>query len=144
MAASFGLIGWPVAARGVRAIAARERGRDYVRAAEAAAASPWRVMVRHLLPATSGFLRTQALLLLPAFVVAEATMSFAGLGFPDYAPGWGTLLHDASNLASLGGATWLLIPAFGLATLVFGVTLALDAAAPTAELWSFARGASNR
>ena len=42
MAASFGLIGWPVAARGVRAIAARERARDYVRAAEAAGASSWR------------------------------------------------------------------------------------------------------
>jgi len=140
MAVSFGVIGWPVAARGVRAIAERERGRDYVKAAEAAAASPARVMLRHLLPATTGFLQTQALLLLPAFVVLEATMSFAGLGFPDHAPGWGTLLHDASNLAALGGATWLLLPAAGLASLVFGVTLALDAAAPTAELSSLAAG----
>ena len=144
MAASFGLIGWPVAARGVRAIAARERARDYVRAAEAAGASSWRVMVRHLLPATTGFLRTQALLLLPAFVVAEATMSFAGLGFPDHAPGWGTLLQDASNLGALGDATWLLLPAFGLASLVLGVTLALDAAAPTAELSSLGASARGR
>jgi peptide/nickel transport system permease protein len=136
MAASFGLIGWPVAARGVRAIAARERTRDYVKAAEAAAATPARVMLKHLLPATTGFLQTQALLLLPAFVVLEATMSFAGLGFPDHAPGWGTLLYDASNLSALGGAAWLLVPAVALASLVFGVTLALDAAAPTPELSS--------
>ena len=133
MAAIFGMVGWPVAARGVRAIAARERGRDYVLAAEAAAASPVRIMSRHLLPAASGFLRTQALLLLPAFVVAEATLSFAGLGFPDYWPGWGTLLADASNLAALGGATWLLVPALALGSLVLGVTLALDAAVPAAE-----------
>ena len=90
--------------------------------------------------ATTGFLQTQALLLLPAFVVLEATMSFAGLGFPDHAPGWGTLLHDASNLAAIGGATWLLLPAAGLGSLVFGVTLALDAAAPTAELSSLSAG----
>jgi peptide/nickel transport system permease protein len=144
MAVSFGLIGWPVAARGVRAIAARERARDYVKAAEAAAATPAHVMLKHLLPATTGFLQTQALLLLPAFVVLEATMSFAGLGFPDHAPGWGTLLHDASNLSALGGAAWLLVPAIGLASLVFGVTLALDAEAPTAELSSIAAGTTTR
>jgi peptide/nickel transport system permease protein len=134
MAAIFALVGWPLAARGVRAIAARERGRDYVLAAEAAAASPLRVMRRHLLPATYGFLRTQALLLLPSFVVAEATLSFAGLGFPDEAPGWGTLLADAANIGALGGAVWLLAPALALASLVLGVNLSLDAAAPSAEL----------
>lgn len=134
MATIFAAVGWPLAARGVRAIAARERGRDYVAAAEAAAASPSRIMVRHLLPATTGYLRTQALLLLPAFVVAEATLSFAGLGFPDESPGWGTLLNDAANIGALGGAVWLLVPALALASLVLGVNLALDAAAPSPEL----------
>jgi peptide/nickel transport system permease protein len=139
MAAIFALVGWPLAARGVRAIASRERGRDYVLAARAAAATPGRIMLRHLLPATCGFLRTQALLLLPAFVVAEATLSFAGLGFPDDAPGWGTLLADAVNIGALGGAVWLLVPALALASLVLGVNLALDGPAPTAELAAAAR-----
>jgi len=134
MVVIFGLVGWPVAARGVRAIAARERGRDYVLAAEAAGASATRVMVKHLLPAASCFLRTQALLLLPAFVVAEATLSYAEFGLPASSPGWGALLGDASNLGALGGAVWLLAPAVALATLVLGVNLALDAAAPTAEI----------
>jgi peptide/nickel transport system permease protein len=141
MATIFAAVGWPLAARGVRAIAARERGRDYVAAAEAAAASPLRIMARHLLPAAAGYLRTQALLLLPAFVVAEATLSYAGLGFPDSAPGWGTLLADAANIGALGGAIWLLVPALALASLVLGVNLALDAAAPTAEFAAPARPA---
>jgi peptide/nickel transport system permease protein len=133
MVTIFAAVGWPLAARGVRAIAARERGRDYVAAAVAAAASPARIMLRHLLPATTGYLRTQALLLLPAFVIAEATLSFAGLGFPDPAPGWGTLLADAANIGALGGAVWLLVPALALASLVLGVNLALDADASSAE-----------
>jgi ABC-type dipeptide/oligopeptide/nickel transport system permease subunit len=66
--------------------------------------------------------------------VAEATLSFAGLGLPDDAPGWGTLLADASNIGALGGAVWLLVPALALASLVLGVNLALDGPAPTAEL----------
>ena len=43
---------------------------------------------------------------LPAFVLAEATLSYVGLGFPDAVPTWGTMLHDASNVALLGDAPW--------------------------------------
>lgn len=134
MAAIFGLVGWPVAARGVRAIVAAERDREYVQAAVAMGASAPRILLRHLWPATTGFLRTQAMLLLPAFVVAEATLSFAGLGLPDDHPGWGTLLQEAANIGVIGGAPWLLAPAVAVFTLVAGVNLALEDGAPSAEL----------
>jgi peptide/nickel transport system permease protein len=50
----------------------------------------------------------QATLLLPAFILAEATMSYIGFGFPDRTPTWGTLLQDAANVSMLSEAPWTL------------------------------------
>ena len=109
--AIFALLGWPMVARGVRAIVIIERDREYAVAARAAGASGTRLLTRHLLPAAGGYLGTQATLLLPAFILAESTMSYVGLGFPDTTPTWGTMLQDASNVALLGDAPWALAPA---------------------------------
>jgi peptide/nickel transport system permease protein len=119
----FALLGWPMVARGVRAIVLVERDREYAIAARAAGASPTRLLARHLLPAASGYLSTQASLLLPAFILAESTMSYVGLGFPDTTPTWGTMLQDASNVALLGDAPWALAPAAAIFMVVLGVNL---------------------
>jgi peptide/nickel transport system permease protein len=124
------LVGWPMTARGVRAVVAAERGRDYVAAANAAGAGGVRIMVRHLSPAAFGFARTQAALLVPMFVIAEATLSYAGLGLPDAAPGWGTMLVEAGNLGAIAGSPWLLAPAAALFTLVLAINLTFE---PTAR-----------
>jgi peptide/nickel transport system permease protein len=121
--AIFALLGWPIVARGVRAIVLAEREREYAVAARAAGASEGRVLVRHLLPASAGFLKTQASLLVPAFMLAEATLSYVGLGFPSTVPTWGTMLQDASNVALLGDAPWSLAPAVGIFAVVLGVNL---------------------
>jgi peptide/nickel transport system permease protein len=121
--AIFAALGWPMVARGVRAIVASERGREYVLAARAAGASPARLLTRHLLPAAGGYLATQATLLLPAFIMAESTMSYVGLGFSDTTPTWGTMLQEASNVAMLGDAPWALAPAAAIFMLVLGVNL---------------------
>ena len=71
----------------------------------------------------AGFLQTQATLLLPAFILAEATLSYVGLGFPDTIPTWGTMLQDASNVALLGDAPWSLAPAAAIFVVVLGVNL---------------------
>jgi peptide/nickel transport system permease protein len=122
----FGLVGWPVVARGVRGIIASEREREYVAAGRALGAGPLRLLVVHLLPATRGYLATQATLLLPAFILAEATLSYVGLGFPDTVPTWGTMLHDASNVALLGDAPWTLAPAAAIFLVVLGVNLVVQ------------------
>ncbi len=122
----FTLLGWPVVARGVRAIILVERERDYVVAARAAGAGGARLLVRHLLPATRGYVTTQATLLLPAFILAEATLSFVGLGFPDTMPTWGTMLAEASNVALLGDAPWALAPAAAIFVVVLGVNLVVQ------------------
>jgi peptide/nickel transport system permease protein len=121
--AIFALLGWPMVARGVRAIVLVERERDYAVAARAAGASGARLLTRHLLPAAGGYLSTQASLLLPAFILAESTMSYVGLGFPDTTPTWGTMLQDASNVALLGDAPWALAPAAAIFMVVLGVNL---------------------
>jgi peptide/nickel transport system permease protein len=118
------LLGWPVVARGVRGIVATERTRDYALAARAAGAGPARLLFRHLLPAASGFVRTQALLLVPAAVVAETTLSFVGLGFGADRPSWGTLLQEASDIRAIGEFPWLLSAAGAIVLLVLGVNLA--------------------
>jgi|SoiMethySBSTD1v2_1073268.scaffolds.fasta_scaffold05971_5 peptide/nickel transport system permease protein len=121
--AIFALLGWPMVARGVRAIILVERDREYAVAARAAGASATRVLTRHLLPAAGGYLRTQATLLLPAFILAESTMSYVGLGFPDTTPTWGTMLQESSNVAMLGDAPWALAPAAAIFMVVLGVNL---------------------
>lgn len=109
------LVGWPLVARGVRAIVAVESSLDYVEAARACGASPTRLVLRHVLPAARGFIGTQAALLVPAFVIAEATLSFAGFGFAEPTPSWGTMLQEAGNVRTLGEYPWLLAPAAAIA-----------------------------
>jgi peptide/nickel transport system permease protein len=122
IAALFALSAWPHAARGVRAIVASERARDYAEAARAAGAGPWRV-ARHLLPAARGFLAVEVVLLVPALLVAEATISYLGLGFPDAQASWGTMMLDAANGRVLAEAPWMLAPAAGVFVIVLGAQL---------------------
>jgi peptide/nickel transport system permease protein len=119
----FAVLGLPIVARGVRAIVASERSRDYVQSARAIGASPPRILFRHLLPASRGYIAVQAVLLLPSFILAEATLTYVGLGFPDVTPTWGTLLRDASQAALLGGSPWVLAPALAIFLVVLGVNL---------------------
>jgi peptide/nickel transport system permease protein len=126
LAGIFALVGWPVVARGVRGIIASEREREYVTAGRAAGAGPVRLLAVHLLPAARGYLTTQATLLVPAFILAEATLSYVGLGFPDSVTTWGTMLHDASNVALLGESPWTLAPAAAIFLVVLAVNLVVQ------------------
>jgi peptide/nickel transport system permease protein len=133
MAGIFALVGWPFVARGVRAIVAAERASDYAQAARALGAGPARLLFRHLLPATRGYLLTQATLLVPAFILAEATMSYVGLGFSDRTPTWGSMLIDAANVAALGDFPWVLAPAAAIFVVVLAVNLVVQAPLPSAD-----------
>ena len=123
MALVLTLAGWPIVARAVRAVTAVERTRESVLAAEAAGATPTWILRRHLLPAALPVVATQALLLLPAFILAEATLSFVGLGFAEPRPSWGTMLIEAAQPFALRHAPWLLAPAGAIALVTLGATL---------------------
>ena len=114
-------VGWPTVARGVRGIVVTERQAEYAEAARAAGAGAWRLIARHLLPAARGFLGVQATVLVPAFVMAEATLSFVGLGFAQPTPSWGAMLTDASSVQIAADAPWLLAPAAAITATVFVV-----------------------
>lgn len=133
MAALFALAAWPHVARGVRAIVATERQRDYAEAARAAGAGPLRLLGQ-LLPAARGFAAVEALLLVPALLVAEATVSFLGLGFAEPRASWGTLLQDAGNIRVMSEAPWMLAPAAAMFVVVLGVQLIGRARAPRTVL----------
>ena len=122
VAGIFMIVGAPFVARGVRAIVRTERELDYAVAARSLGAGHLRLLLRHLLPATSTLLVVQGILLIPAFIVAEATLSYVGLGFPDPVASWGQMLHEASNVRALVDFPWLLTPAAA----IFSVVLALN------------------
>lgn len=128
MAALFACAAWPDVARGVRAIVATERTRDYAAAARAAGAGPLRV-IGHLLPAAYGFLRIEFVLLIPALLVAESSLSFVGFGFEGAIPSWGGLLKESETLTAMDSAPWLLLPAAAL----FLVVLALQTVAGASQ-----------
>ncbi|HET7219988.1 MAG TPA: ABC transporter permease [Vicinamibacterales bacterium] len=126
MAMVLAVVGWPLPARGVRAVVAAERSREYAEAARAIGASRTRLLLRHLLPAARGFLVVQTTLLVPAFVLAEATLSYVGLGFAEPTPSWGAMLREAGTGGALLDAPWLLAPALA----IVATTLAVNLLAP--------------
>ena len=115
----FVTVGWPFVAKGVRAIVAVERNREYVQAAQSLGAGPLRILSVHLIPACAGHLLVQATLLLPAFILAEATLSYIGLGFPDPVASWGTMLAGAGNYNAVARFPWTLAPAVAIFAIVF-------------------------
>lgn len=86
--------GWVGYARLVRAQVLAAREREYVEAARALGASDWRVITRHILPNIIQPVIVQAAIGMAGAVLAEATMSFLGLGVPPPTASWGSMLND--------------------------------------------------
>ncbi len=62
------------------------------------------------------------------FVVAEATLSYVGLGFPEPTPSWGAMLRESSNIRALAEFPWLLAPAVAIVVFTIGINTATRAA----------------
>jgi peptide/nickel transport system permease protein len=126
MAAVMAIASWPFPARGVRAIVAAERQKGYAEAAYALGGGPLRILLRHLLPAAAGHIAIQGLLLFPACIFAEATLSFVGLGFAEPTASWGLMLQDAAPVSAMTDAPWLLAPAAAIVATVLAAHLAVS------------------
>ena len=109
-----GSIGWARPARLVRGVVLSARGRNYVSAARGFGASDIYLLRRHVFPETFGVLLTQAALLVPQYVAAEATLSFFGLGVSEPVPSWGNMLSTLQQYNVLVSYGWLLAPAGAL------------------------------
>jgi peptide/nickel transport system permease protein len=109
-----GLIGWARPARLVRGVVLSARTRNYVSAARGFGGSDLYLLRRHILPEAFGVLLTQAALLVPLYVAAEATLSFFGLGVSEPVPSWGNMLAALQHYSVLVSYGWLLAPAVAL------------------------------
>ncbi|HEV2647385.1 MAG TPA: ABC transporter permease [Acidobacteriaceae bacterium] len=89
--------GWVGYARLVRAQVLAVKEREFVEAARALGASDLRVIFRHILPNIVQPLIVQAAVGMAGAVLAEATLSFLGLGVPPPTPSWGAMLNDARS-----------------------------------------------
>jgi peptide/nickel transport system permease protein len=89
--------GWVGYARLVRAQVLAVREREFVEAARALGASDLRIIVRHILPNIIQPVIVQAAIGMAGAILAEATMSFLGLGVPPPAASWGAMLNDARS-----------------------------------------------
>jgi peptide/nickel transport system permease protein len=87
--------GWVGYARLVRGQVLAAREREFVEAARALGASDARIIVRHILPNIIQPVIVQAAIGMAGAILAEATMSFLGLGVPPPTPSWGSMLNDA-------------------------------------------------
>src|SRR5258708_19279254 len=86
-------MGWTGYARLVRGEVLALRERQYIEAARALGADGPRLLLRHLLPGVSGPLAVRATFGIGGIIVAEAALSFLGLGVPAPAPSWGNMLQ---------------------------------------------------
>jgi peptide/nickel transport system permease protein len=113
------VIGWAGLARVVRCKLLQLREEDYAMAAQAAGASKWRIITRHLLPGFTSHLIVSITVSIPSVILGETALSFIGVGMQPPAVSWGTLLQDAQNIVAVAQQQWLMIPAlFVIATVL--------------------------
>ncbi|HJW99346.1 MAG TPA: ABC transporter permease [Terriglobales bacterium] len=112
--AVIGAIGWGRPARLVRGVVLSARERPFVAAARGFGASEWYLLRRHVLPQTVGILITQAVVLLPQFVTAEAALSFLGLGISEPMPSWGNMLSAFQQFQTMTSYWWMAAPILAL------------------------------
>ncbi len=113
------VIGWVGYARLVRGQALRAREFEYVQAARALGASTRRIVVRHVLPTALPSVVVQATLGMAGAIIAEASLSFLGLGVQPPTPSWGTML-DAGRSHLFDAPHLTIFPGMAIATLVLG------------------------
>jgi peptide/nickel transport system permease protein len=118
--------GWAGYARLVRAQVMAVREREYVDAARALGASGPRIFFRHILPNIVQPILVQAAIGMAGVILAEATLSFLGLGIPAPAPSWGAMLNDARSHL-FDSPHLVLFPAIAVAGAVLGFNFIGDA-----------------
>ena len=120
MIAIFTLIGWCGTARMVRAQVLSIMNMNYIRAAELAGGSKNYIMFRHIMPSVSHLLIMNTALSCAGFMIAEAGLSFIGLGDPSVMS-WGKILVAAQESAFTSGLwAWVLAPGVAIFITVFG------------------------
>ncbi|MEM7720533.1 MAG: ABC transporter permease [Pseudomonadota bacterium] len=123
---AIGLSDWVQFARVVRGATMVEKSKDYVAAARLIGRSPWAIMIRHILPNALSPVLVIATISLALAIIAEATLSFLGVGAPPTQPSLGTLIRIGQGFL-FSGEWWILFfPACTLLVLALSVNLLGD------------------
>ena len=122
---AIGVSSTPIFIRLTRGQVLSVKAEDFVEAARSVGNPPWRIAVRHVLPNIVSPLIVQATLAIAAAVIAEASLSFLGLGQQPPAPSWGSMLNTAKNYVD--NAPWMAIwPGLSIFLLVLSFNLLGD------------------
>jgi peptide/nickel transport system permease protein len=118
-----GVVYWTRYARILRGEVLTLRERDFVKLAQVAGASRTRIITRHIIPNVFNTWMVLASLTVGVVIVAEASLSFLGVGVPAPQPAWGSMLNDA-RAQLLTGRWWLMAaPAVAIGVTVLGANL---------------------
>jgi len=125
---TIGVVGWAGMARLVRGQVLVVRTAEYVQAERALGAGDLRIMLRHVLPNVIAPVVIAATLGVAGAIMAEAALSFLGLGVQPPTASWGAMIADGRDLAQLRGAPWTsLAPGLAIGVAVLGFNLLGDA-----------------
>ncbi|MBX2998185.1 MAG: ABC transporter permease [Caldilineaceae bacterium] len=136
MAFIFALLSWTTLAREVRGKVLSLRETDFVMAAKEMGASDKRIMFLHVLPNTFSHIIVILTLTIPGIILAEAFLSFLGIGIQRPLISWGLLMQDAQNLRTLGETPWIMAPAAFIILAVLGFNLLGDGLRDAADPYS--------
>ncbi len=123
---AIGLSDWVQYARVVRGATMVEKSKEYVQAARVIGAHPIKILVRHILPNVMGPVLVIATIGLALAIIAEATLSFLGVGVPPTQPSLGTLIRIGQGFLFSGEWWILLFPSLTLLALALAVNLLGD------------------
>lgn len=118
-----GFLGWASVGRIVRGQVLSIREKEYVEAARSMGSGPWRIMFIDILPNVIAPIIVYASLLIPVSIVAEASLSYLGVGIPPPAADWGQMISDAQGVYQYGAWWYLVFPSAVLliTTLAFNI-----------------------
>jgi peptide/nickel transport system permease protein len=123
---AIGLSEWVQYARAVRGVVLVEKEKEYVQAARLIGVAPWRIMATHILPNAFGPILVIATIGLALAIIAEATLSFLGVGVSPTQPSLGTLIRIGQGFLFSGEWWILLYPALTLLALALAINLLGD------------------
>ena len=123
-----GIVGWAGMARLVRGQVLVVRQLEYVHAARALGTSDLRIIARHVLPNVIAPVVIATTLGMAGAIMAEAALSFLGLGVQPPTPSWGAMIADGRDLSQLRSSPWTsLFPGLAIGVTVLGFNLLGDA-----------------
>jgi peptide/nickel transport system permease protein len=121
-----GAVYWTRYARVIRGEVLSLREREFVKLAEIAGGSRTRVIFRHILPNVLNSTMVLASLTIGVVIIAEASLSFLGVGVPPPEPAWGSMLADGRSMLMVGDWWLTIFPGLGILLVVLATQLLGD------------------